>query len=110
MSRFPLILGTALLAGVASAALAAPYCTQAKNGARVCTYTDTEQCARRAGELNALCIANPTELRSTTGSARYCLVNNDHMANCVYTDRKACEVDATREGDAVCLDNVSGNH
>jgi hypothetical protein len=106
--RYPSFLLGVFVVLVAQAANASPFCTQVKN-VRTCVYADAEQCNLRAGELNGVCVANPDELRSTIGSARYCLVNTDRASTCVYVDLASCEVDAGRNGDGACLANPAAN-
>ena len=105
--RLRIVFAAALIA-IALPAAAAPFCTQAKGAQRICQYTEAADCIKRAGELGAVCVPNPGELRSSVGSARYCLVDNDRNASCIYPARQNCETDSIREGSGACVDNPSG--
>jgi hypothetical protein len=85
-------------------ASAADYCTQVPGQFRQCNFSDPDLCRQRAIELKASCIANPDLLRSSIGSAPYCLIDSDRQATCIYIDPQACEIDAMRDG-GECLES-----
>src|SRR5262245_38627424 len=87
---------------------AAPFCVQTQTAPVQCEYVDAAACRKRANELQAICVANPAELKLTPGIGKYCLVDSSRISQCIYTDRTSCEQDAAR-ANGVCIENTTEN-
>lgn len=82
--------------GLASDGQAAPFCVEARGISKQCIYHDPDQCRRRAGEMDGLCVANPDEVSFPSGAGGYCLVIAGGGVQCLYPDSSSCEREAPR--------------
>lgn len=108
MLRNSLVLAVVIIAALGvlpRPAMAAPFCVQVTGMTPQCIYFDPTECRKYAASINALCKANPAELKILPGDQRYCLVTGNRAALCSYPDYQSCDKVAEREGDAVCVDN-----
>jgi hypothetical protein len=86
-----------VFAGLATPALAAPYCIQNQSLPPQCIYNDPGQCQADANKQGGVCSANPQQVTLNAGIGQYCLVTGTGVSRCVYPDRSTCLSDATRE-------------
>jgi hypothetical protein len=78
-------------------AAAAPFCLTSQVVPPQCIYFDASNCEREARRQNAVCSANPRELKLTTGIGQYCVVTTSQISTCTYADRQSCATDAARQ-------------
>jgi hypothetical protein len=90
--------GAVLACGaVVQPAAAAPFCLTNQVMQPQCLYYDAQECAREATRQNAVCAANPLELRLSPNVGQYCVVTSSRASNCSYADRQTCDREATQQ-------------
>lgn len=68
-----------------------------------CYYDDVASCKGAASPPNSYCAVNPQERLFFSGSSRYCAVQSNRVAQCVFSDAVQC-YDASFQDPSVCLD------
>ena len=89
-----------LLAGIASPALAAPFCIENQALPPQCNYYDAAQCETEAARQGGVCSANPQQMPLQAGVGQYCVAISGGASSCVYSDRGTCMAAARQLGGA----------
>lgn len=84
-------------------AQAATFCVAGVGMQPQCFYDDVTSCRRAATPPSTACIVNPEASLSYYGGSRYCTLNAERIASCIYTDRGQCNRDADN-GAGICID------
>lgn len=88
------------------AAVAAPFCLRSQVIPPQCIYNDAQQCDVAARQQNAVCSANPAEIKLSPGNGRFCVVTSARVSVCAYGDRATCDRDAASQH-GTCTDAPS---
>jgi hypothetical protein len=97
------VLMLVFLAAGASAAGAASFCVEGEATPPQCLYEDIVSCTAAASPPNTFCGINPDARLYYYGSSRYCAVQSNRIAQCVFNDMTQC-YDASFQDKSVCMD------
>lgn len=89
-----------ILTGIASPALAAPFCIQSQSLPPQCNYYDAHECQKDAGKQGGVCSVNPQQMTLQPGVGQYCIVTSGGASICEYADRGTCQAEAERQNGA----------
>jgi hypothetical protein len=100
---FKTLLTTITLLASPVAALAAPFCLSMPGAPPACFYYDGNACARDAArQTNAVCTANPSEVRIPTSRVgSFCMTTAQGFTQCGYADGNTC-ASAARGQNGIC--------
>lgn len=104
----PCLFLLALLFGVlvcGTSAQAGTFCITGPGLPPQCDYDDVKNCLQSAQSPSSYCQVNPEADLMYYGPLKYCIVQSDRLAQCLYIDRKECNAVAAQQG-AVCFDRA----
>lgn len=84
-------------------AWAATFCIVGPGVPAQCYYDDVKNCVQAAHPPSTYCQINPDADLIYHGSSRYCTVQSDRLAECLYVDRVECNAIAAHVN-GVCFD------
>jgi hypothetical protein len=93
---------SAFLTVPARTALAAAFCVVGVAVPPQCMYDDISTCNGASSPPNTYCSVNPEATLLYHGPGRYCAVQSDRLAQCLFSCFGECETAA--RGDAICVD------
>lgn len=103
--RTYLLAGAFLLASflATKTAAAASFCVVGQAVPPQCMYDDIATCNAASSPPNTYCDVNPTTYLKYFGSQRYCAVDSNLLAQCIYNSSTLCQ--GTLNGQSViCID------
>jgi hypothetical protein len=105
MRAFFLFAGIVTMACLSApgSARASTFCVAGAAMPPQCLYEDVRGCVKAAAPPNTFCTINPEVGLIYYGSQRYCTVQSDRLAQCMFVDRSQCNQEAYRNG-AICID------
>jgi hypothetical protein len=101
---FALVLFIGLLV-CGTSAQAGTFCIVGPGLPAQCEYDDVRNCLQSAQPPTTFCQINPDAVLMYHGPLKYCIVQSDRLAQCLYIDRKECNAIAAQQG-AVCFDRM----
>ncbi|MBU6475199.1 MAG: hypothetical protein KGL10_06020 [Alphaproteobacteria bacterium] len=96
-------LAAVFLAVFSGKAAAASFCVVGMGIPPQCLYDDIGSCMAAATPPNSFCAVSPTARLYYYGSSRFCAVQSDRVAQCVFGDRTQCYRAVFRDK-TVCVD------
>lgn len=87
----------------AGTARAASFCVAGMSTPPQCLYEDITSCERAADPPNTFCEVNATTRLYYYGSGRYCAVQSNRIAQCLFNDPSQC-YEAVFQDKSVCVD------